>query len=148
MDSKIPQTLKIRRVRGENLRPLTLNLWGNADELNCLPISASVIPEFMHEAMIEPSSTVGAHVEQASQDNGLFNRAVGGNSIAFCPPLIISTDQIDEMIDKFGQALQKTHKYAQTEGLLTSWGILQDDEIMYIDVLKTDVDEKLVHSAD
>ena len=169
-----------------------------------LPISASVIPEYMHEAMIEPSSkvgvfghgytytghpaacaaalktleiyqrdnlfghaadmgeylqdklsefknhplvgevrgrgligavelvanketgeafkdlAVGAHAKQACQDNGLLVRAVGGNSIAFCPPLIISTDQIDEMIDKFGQALQKTHEYAQQQGLLAS----------------------------
>ena len=169
-----------------------------------LPISASVIPEYMHEAMIEPSSkvgvfghgytytghpaacaaalktleiyqrdnlfghaadmgeylqdklsefknhplvgevrgrgligavglvanketgeafgdpAVGAHAKQACQDNGLLVRAVGGNSIAFCPPLIISTDQIDEMIDKFGQALQKTHEYAQQQDLLAS----------------------------
>ena len=63
---------------------------------------------------------VGAHAKQACQDNGLLVRAVGGNSIAFCPPLIISTDQIDQMIDKFAQALQKTHEYAQQQGLLAS----------------------------
>ena len=169
-----------------------------------LPISASIIPEYMHEAMIEPSSkvgvfghgytytghpaacaaalktleiyqrdklfehaadmgeylqnklnefknhplvgevrgrgligavelvanketgeafcdlAVGTHAKQACQDNGLLVRAVGGNSIAFCPPLIINTDQIDEMIDKFDQAIQQTYQYAQKEGFLAN----------------------------
>lgn len=167
-----------------------------------LPISASVIPEYMHEAMIEPSSkvgvfghgytytghpaacaaalktleiykrdnlfehaaemgeylqtrlkefdshplvgevrgrgllaavelvankdsgeafddtSVGAYAKQACQDNGLLIRAVGGNSIAFCPPLIITTDQIDEMVDKFSLSIQKTLQYANKESLI------------------------------
>ena len=167
-----------------------------------LPISASVIPEYMHEAMIEPSSkvgvfghgytytghpaacaaalktleiykrdnlfehaakmgeylqtrlkefdshplvgevrgrgllaavelvankdsgeafddtSVGAYAKQACQDNGLLIRAVGGNSIAFCPPLIITTDQIDEMVDKFSLAIQTTLQYANKESLI------------------------------
>ena len=167
-----------------------------------LPISASVIPEYMHEAMIEPSSkvgvfghgytytghpaacaaalktleiykrdnlfehaaemgeylqtrlkefdshplvgevrgrgllaavelvankdsgeafddtSVGAYAKQACQDNGLLIRAVGGNSIAFCPPLIITTDQIDEMVDKFSLAMQTTLQYANKESLI------------------------------
>ena len=167
-----------------------------------LPISASVIPEYMHEAMIEPSSkvgvfghgytytghpaacaaalktleiykrdnlfehaaemgeylqtrlkefdshplvgevrgrgllaavelvankhsgeafddtSVGAYAKQACQDNGLLIRAVGGNSIAFCPPLIITTDQIDEMVDKFSLAIQTTLQYANNESLI------------------------------
>ena len=167
-----------------------------------LPISASVIPEYMHEAMIEPSSkvgvfghgytytghpaacaaalktleiykrdnlfehaaemgeylqtrlkefdshplvgevrgrgllaavelvankdsgeafddtSVGAYAKQACQDNGLLIRAVGGNSIAFCPPLIITTDQIDEMVEKFSLAIQTTLQYANKESLI------------------------------
>ena len=167
-----------------------------------LPISASVIPEYMHEAMIEPSSkvgvfghgytytghpaacaaalktleiykrdnlfehaaemgeylqtrlkefdshplvgevrgrgllaavelvankdsgeafddtSVGAYAKQACQDNGLLIRAVGGNSIAFCPPLIITTDQIDEMVEKFSLAMQTTLQYANKESLI------------------------------
>ena len=61
---------------------------------------------------------VGAYAKQACQDNGLLLRAVGGNSIAFCPPLIITTDQIDEMVDKFARAIQKTYEYVQAEDLL------------------------------
>ena len=64
--------------------------------------------------------TVGAFAKQACQDNGLLIRAVGGNSIAFCPPLIITTEQIDEMIERFNPALQATLDHVTKEGLLKS----------------------------
>lgn len=63
---------------------------------------------------------VGAFAKQACQDNGLLIRAVGGNSIAFCPPLIVTTEQIDEIIDKFSTALQLTQDHVSKEGLLKS----------------------------
>lgn len=52
------------------------------------------------------------------QDEGLLLRALAGNSIAFCPPMIITAEQIDEMIGKFGAALDKTHQQLKAEGLL------------------------------
>ena len=63
-------------------------------------------------------ASVGAFAKQSCQDHGLLIMAVGGNSIAFCPPLIINTEQIDEMIEKFSQALQVTLDYVSAEGLL------------------------------
>lgn len=65
-------------------------------------------------------ASVGAYAKQACQDHGLLIRAVGGNSIAFCPPLIINTEQIDEMIDKFSKALQQTLDHCTAEGLLVN----------------------------
>lgn len=62
--------------------------------------------------------SVGAFAKQACQNHGLLIRAVGGNSIAFCPPLIIDEAQIDEMLDKFDLALQDTLEFVQAEGLL------------------------------
>ena len=63
-------------------------------------------------------ASVGAFAKQSCQDHGLLIRAVGGNSIAFCPPLIINTEQIDEMIEKFSQALQVTLDYVSAEGVI------------------------------
>ena len=62
--------------------------------------------------------TVGAFAKQACQNHGLLIRAVAGNSIAFCPPLIITKQQIDEMIEKFEAALKDTLDYVSNEGLL------------------------------
>jgi 4-aminobutyrate--pyruvate transaminase len=63
---------------------------------------------------------VGANVIKNCQDNGLILRAVAGNSIAFCPPLIISNEQIDEMLGKFGDALDKSYQWANDERFLAA----------------------------
>jgi len=61
---------------------------------------------------------VGAFAQRACQDAGLLLRVVSGSSVAFCPPLIIEEKQIDEMIEKFDQALTATLKYAKKEKLI------------------------------
>ena len=60
------------------------------------------------------SGEVGAFAQQACQKNGLIVRAVAGSSIAFCPPLIITTEQVDELIEKFGKALDETLDFVAT----------------------------------
>jgi len=62
---------------------------------------------------------VGARAQQFCQDNGLILRTVAGSSLAFCPPLIITPEQIDEMIDKTRRALDQTLDFCQREQLLT-----------------------------
>lgn len=63
---------------------------------------------------------VGAHMIKNCQDNGLILRAVAGNSIAFCPPLIITNERIDEMIEKFSRSLDATLDFAKKENLLVA----------------------------
>ena len=58
------------------------------------------------------------YLQQACQDNGLIGRAVAGNSIAFCPPLIISETQVDELVEKLGKSLNETLEHCKAEGLL------------------------------
>jgi len=50
---------------------------------------------------------VGAYLQDAAQRHGLIVRAIG-ESIAFCPPLIITKAEIDEMFDRFASALDET----------------------------------------
>ncbi|MDC0413428.1 aminotransferase [Gammaproteobacteria bacterium] len=61
---------------------------------------------------------VGAFAQRACQDEGLLLRAVAGNSVAFCPPLIIEEAQIDEMIEKFARALDASLEFARQEKLI------------------------------
>jgi adenosylmethionine-8-amino-7-oxononanoate aminotransferase len=63
---------------------------------------------------------VGAFAQQACQNHGMITRAVAGSSLAFCPPLIVTEAQIDEMIEKFSKALDDTYQFVKQEGLLTS----------------------------
>ena len=61
---------------------------------------------------------VGGYAQKMAQDNGLLIRAVAGSSLGFCPPLIITEEQIDEMIAKVGSALDQTYIHCQKHGLL------------------------------
>ncbi|MBY4678468.1 aminotransferase [Marinobacterium arenosum] len=63
---------------------------------------------------------VGAFAQQACQDNGLIVRAVAGSSIAFCPPLIITVEQVDELISKFAKALDETLAFVTKQNLLVA----------------------------
>lgn len=49
---------------------------------------------------------VGAQVAARCEEHGLILRALG-DSIAICPPLIITTDQVDELVSKLETALNE-----------------------------------------
>lgn len=59
---------------------------------------------------------VGQYCTARCQDNGLIIRPLG-NSIAFCPPLIITELQVDELIQRFSSALDATTAYVDSEEL-------------------------------
>ena len=40
-----------------------------------------------------------------------------GDTVAFCPPLIITSDEIDEMLRRFGKALDETASAVSRAGL-------------------------------
>ena len=61
---------------------------------------------------------VGGYAQKAAQDNGLLIRAVAGSSLGFCPPLIISIEQVDEMMAAVATALDLTLDYCKKEKLL------------------------------
>lgn len=63
-------------------------------------------------------ASVGYFLTQACQDHGLIIRVVAGFSAAFCPPLIVTTEQIDEIMTKFGKALDDTLAYVVKNNLL------------------------------
>jgi 4-aminobutyrate---pyruvate transaminase len=56
-------------------------------------------------AFAEPGS-VGARLAGLAQEEGLIIRAIG-DIVAFCPPLIITSAEVDEMFDRFGRALAR-----------------------------------------
>jgi len=53
----------------------------------------------------DPARKIGPWVMNKAADHGLIVRALLNDTIAFCPPLIITEEQIDDMFDKFGLAL-------------------------------------------
>jgi adenosylmethionine-8-amino-7-oxononanoate aminotransferase len=64
--------------------------------------------------------SVGYFLTQACQDHGLIVRVVAGFSAAFCPPLIITKAQVDEIMIKFAKGLDDTLTYVVNKGLLVA----------------------------
>jgi 4-aminobutyrate---pyruvate transaminase len=62
---------------------------------------------------------MGAKVAKLAQEQGLIVRAIG-DALAFCPPLIITSDQINEMFDKFEIAMAEGLEWASSEGFLVN----------------------------
>lgn len=65
----------------------------------------------------EPSAGIGAYCGERCIEHGLINR-FSGNAALFCPPLIITESEIDEMFTRFGRALDDTLTWARQTGKL------------------------------
>jgi adenosylmethionine-8-amino-7-oxononanoate aminotransferase len=65
-------------------------------------------------------NAVGGYCQKACQDNGVLVRAMAGNALAMCPPLIISESQVDELVDKLGRALDTTLHHVTEQRLLVA----------------------------
>ncbi|HEY0524226.1 MAG TPA: aspartate aminotransferase family protein [Stellaceae bacterium] len=67
----------------------------------------------------DPKQGVGAFAAARAQEHGLIVRPLG-DSVALCPPLVISEDEIDEMFRRLGHALDDTAAEMKRAGALAS----------------------------
>ncbi len=56
------------------------------------------------------SDKMAVRVVEAALRRGVMLRAVPGDGVAFCPPMIITDDQVDELFDAVGDALNEVIK--------------------------------------
>ncbi len=61
----------------------------------------------------EAKQGVGAACIRFAEAEGLIARALPGDAVALCPPFIITPDEIDDMFDRLGRALDKTHDWVR-----------------------------------
>jgi len=71
------------------------------------------------KASFNPAEAVGPFLVKRGHHHGLILRALG-DSIAFCPPLIINEAEIDLMLERFALALNDTLAMARERGLVES----------------------------
>jgi 4-aminobutyrate--pyruvate transaminase len=62
-----------------------------------------------------PADGVGAKAMSIAQEEGLICRAVGGDNIGLCPPLVIEGAEINVMFDKLSRALDRTAHWVEHE---------------------------------
>ena len=68
------------------------------------------------KAPFDPKAGVGTLLAARAQEHGLILRAMV-DTVALCPPLIITADEIDEMLRRFGKALDETAAALNRAGL-------------------------------
>jgi 4-aminobutyrate---pyruvate transaminase len=64
----------------------------------------------------DPARGVGAYLVRRAQAHGLILRVLGGDVIAFSPPLVISEAEIDQMLAITEQALDETLAWVRGQG--------------------------------
>ncbi len=80
-----------------------------------------LVPDAAQRSAFEPADGVGLYCAERCEHHGLLVRNLG-DTIAFCPPLIINTEQVDELIELFGRALADTLEHVRARGLLNTAG--------------------------
>lgn len=100
-------------VRSFADHPLT----GEIDGIGLLGV-IELIADKATRTPFDPPGKVGAYLLGRAQANGVILRALG-DRVAFSPPLIISSDEIAEMMDRFAAALDETHQWVAGGGVST-----------------------------
>jgi 4-aminobutyrate--pyruvate transaminase len=62
------------------------------------------------KAKFDPVGKVALYLFERAQEHGVILRAIQDN-IAFCPPLIVTPEQIDQIVARFGAALEETEAW-------------------------------------
>lgn len=76
-----------------------------------------VVADKKAKTPFDPAIKVGLNIQALAEENGLLIRAMG-DSIGFCPPLIIEEAAIGQMIERFGNSLDQALDWAHGEGLV------------------------------
>lgn len=65
----------------------------------------------------DPEGKVGAFFFERAHDHGLIIRNIK-DAIAFCPPMILTEDDVHDAVARFAKTLDDTTEFARAEGLL------------------------------
>src|SRR5438552_3127589 len=68
----------------------------------------------------EPKNGVGFRTVRHAEEEGLIVRAVPGDTMTICPPLVISSAEIDDLFDRLTRALDKTLDWVKREQLMAA----------------------------
>jgi 4-aminobutyrate--pyruvate transaminase len=66
----------------------------------------------------DPKAAVAPRAVRFAEEEGLIVRFLVGDAVSICPPLIITREEIDELFDRLGRALDATLDWTRREGLM------------------------------
>lgn len=79
--------------------------------------AAELVADKASKRSFAPTAGVGAACMNFAQEEGLIIRAMAGDVIGFCPPMIITESEIDALFDRFETALARTEAWVAQQGL-------------------------------
>jgi 4-aminobutyrate--pyruvate transaminase len=74
--------------------------------------AVELVADKASKAKFDPTCKVGLYCYDKGHENGVIVRAIG-DSICFCPPLIITEAQVDDMIERFARCLELTTAWVE-----------------------------------
>jgi 4-aminobutyrate--pyruvate transaminase len=74
--------------------------------------AVELVADKASKAKFDPPGKIGLHVYEKAHEHGLIIRSIQ-DSIAFCPPLIITEAQVDELVARFVRTLNETQTWIE-----------------------------------
>ncbi|MGH6946390.1 MAG: aspartate aminotransferase family protein [Kiloniellales bacterium] len=81
--------------------------------------AVELVADKRSKAPFEPLGRTGNYLAARAQAHGLLIRAMG-DTLPFSPPLVIAEAEIEELLKRFGKALDETASWARQEGLIAA----------------------------
>jgi len=116
-DKIIEHVQKVAPVFAERIRRLDDHpLVGNTRSIGLLG-GVELVADKKTRRLFDPKQSVGVNCVANLHRHGVINRAVGGDVIAFCPPLIVTAQEINAIFDIMEKALDETETWVHQNDL-------------------------------
>ena len=90
---------------------------GNARSIGLIG-AIELVKNKKNKTYFDPKIAIGTRIVKNAQRNGLIVRALQGDIVALCPPLIINSKELDILFKKFNKSIEDTEVELNTEGLM------------------------------
>lgn len=77
---------------------------------------AELVADKRTRRSFDPARGVGPRTAKFAEDNGVILRAIG-DTIAVCPPMVITEEELSELFDRFERALDEAEAWVARENL-------------------------------
>jgi 4-aminobutyrate--pyruvate transaminase len=67
--------------------------------------AVEIVTDKDSHANFDPREKIGIRLMKLCEENGVILRSVANDSLCFSPPLVISPEEIDEMLNRVGESL-------------------------------------------
>ena len=90
---------------------------GNARSLGLIG-AIELVKNKNNKTYFDPKIAIGSRIVKNAQRNGLIVRALQGDIVALCPPLIINSKELDTLFKKFDKSIKETEIELNSERLI------------------------------